>query len=90
MKRAPKKDDKASRNPSLTGIEARQYGHCRPSRKDIARGPWDAFADVDGFVDEVRVGSPTGIRINVRQGQPLPANPHGHSWMLVGDDEDKC
>jgi hypothetical protein len=35
-------------------------------------------------------GSPTGIRINLRQGEPLPLVPAGHSWMFVGDDDDKC
>jgi hypothetical protein len=33
-------------------------------------------------------GSPTGIRINLRQGEPLPAVPHGHSWVLTGEDKD--
>jgi transposase len=37
----------------VNSTEATHYGHCRPSRKDTTPGPWDAFADVDVFVDEV-------------------------------------
>ena len=33
-------------------IEATHYGHCRPPSKDVSC-PWDAFADVDVFVDAV-------------------------------------
>jgi hypothetical protein len=33
-------------------------------------------------------GSPTGIRVNVMRGQPLPEAPIGHGWVVVGGDAD--
>ena len=35
-------------------------------------------------------GSPTGIRIKVREGQSLPPVPAGHSWMSAGDNDGDC
>ena len=37
----------------VNSIEATHYGHCRPSRQDVSPAQWDAFGDVDVFVDEV-------------------------------------
>jgi hypothetical protein len=54
------------------------------------RGPIDD-APAAGIYKQLNIfGSPTGIRINVRQGQQLLPAPEGHSWMLIGDDEDEC
>jgi hypothetical protein len=57
----------------VNSTEAAHYGHCRPSRED---GPWDAFADVDLFVDDV----PAELTAMARDGtrpqrgaQPPPA-----------------
>jgi hypothetical protein len=30
-------------------------------------------------------GSPTGIRVNMAQGQPLPSAPLGHTWVPAKD-----
>jgi hypothetical protein len=35
-------------------------------------------------------GRPTGIRINVAHGHPLPAAAQGHSWTLAKDDTTEC
>jgi hypothetical protein len=35
-------------------------------------------------------GSPTGIRVNVVQGHPLPAEPVGHGWAAVEGDVGDC
>jgi hypothetical protein len=34
------------------------------------------------------LGSPTGIRVNVMQGHPLPEGPVGHGWVVVGGGAD--
>jgi hypothetical protein len=48
-------------------------------------------APAAGTYEQLNIfGSPTGIRINVRHGQPLPVIPDGHSWMLTSDDGDEC
>jgi hypothetical protein len=35
-------------------------------------------------------GSPTGVRVNVVHGHPLPSAPVGHSWAVVEGDEGDC
>jgi hypothetical protein len=35
-------------------------------------------------------GRPTGIRINVEHGHPLPSAPLVHSWTLADDDRAEC
>jgi hypothetical protein len=47
-----REDDKPSRNPSSTAPRPQTMGTAvRPAK--TSPGPWDAFADVDVFVDEV-------------------------------------
>ena len=33
-------------------------------------------------------GSPTGVRVNVVHGQPLPQAPVGHDWAIAEDNAD--
>jgi hypothetical protein len=34
------------------------------------------------------LGSPTGVRISVSQGDVLPAAPRGFTWRLIGNGQD--
>jgi hypothetical protein len=44
---------------------------------------------MSGTYEQLNIfGSATGIRASVRQGQPMPVAPNGHSWMLTGGDAD--
>jgi hypothetical protein len=45
--------------------------------------PGDA-APATGIYEQLTVmGSPTGIRVDVAHGHPMPSAPLGHSWTLV-------
>jgi hypothetical protein len=35
-------------------------------------------------------GSPTGIRIRMSRGHPLPETPIGHAWAVVEEHPDEC
>jgi hypothetical protein len=44
-------------------------------------------APVSGTYEQHNVfGTPTGRRQKVREGEPLPSSPIGHSWVLVKDE----
>jgi hypothetical protein len=46
-------------------------------------------APASGTYEQSNVfGSATGLRVVVRQGQPLPPGPEGHSWKLASSDAD--
>jgi hypothetical protein len=52
IERGARKDDKPSRNRRQQASRPHSTGTAvRPAK--TSPGPWDAFADVDGFVDEV-------------------------------------
>jgi hypothetical protein len=52
--------------------------------------PGDA-APAAGTYEQLNIfGSPTGIRVNVNYGQPLPPTPRGHSWVLTEDNKEPC
>jgi hypothetical protein len=34
--------------------------------------------------------SPTGVRIKVLRGEPLPSAPMGHNWAVVEGDAGEC
>jgi hypothetical protein len=36
------------------------------------------------------LGTPTGIRVRVRSGHPLPAAPIGHDWAVVEEHPEDC
>jgi hypothetical protein len=35
-------------------------------------------------------GPPTGIRVRVARGQPLPGAPIGHEWTVVVEHPEEC
>jgi hypothetical protein len=35
-------------------------------------------------------GRPTGVRVDVAQGEPFPDAPRWHTWRLVKGDADEC
>lgn len=44
-------------------------------------------APAAGTYEQLNIfGRPTGIRVNVAHGHPLPPAPRGHSWMLFEED----
>ncbi len=44
-------------------------------------------APAPGTYEQINVfGTPTGIRVNVAHGQPLPAAPIGYGWAIVEED----
>jgi hypothetical protein len=44
-------------------------------------------APAPGTYEQINVfGSPTGVRVDVAHGQPLPAAPIGHGWAIAEDD----
>jgi hypothetical protein len=48
--------------------------------------PGDAAAAA-GVYEQLNVfGRPTGIRVALTHGHPLPNAPIGHSWMLIDED----
>jgi hypothetical protein len=52
--------------------------------------PGDA-APAAGIYEQLNIfGRPTGIRINVEHGHPLPSAPLVHSWTLADDDRAEC
>jgi hypothetical protein len=52
-------------------------------------GPGE-FAPATGMYELVNIfGSPTGVRVSVPHGQPLPAAPHGHNWIRTDSDPDE-
>jgi hypothetical protein len=53
------------------------------------RAPGDAAPAAGTYEQHNIFGSPTGIRVNVSQGQSLPAAPRGHSWVQAEDDIDE-
>jgi hypothetical protein len=45
------------------------------------------LAQATGEFELVNIfGSPTGFRVNVLHGHPLPAAPRGQKWTFVGQD----
>jgi hypothetical protein len=59
-------------------------------RKDLAQRPEHAPgepAPVAGTYEQLNMfGRPTGIRVNMTHGHPLPPAPLGHNWTLVEED----
>jgi hypothetical protein len=52
--------------------------------------PGDA-APAAGIYEQLNIfGRPTGIRVNVEHGHPLPSAPVGHNWTLADDDRAEC
>jgi hypothetical protein len=48
-------------------------------------------APTSGTYEQMNVfGSPTGVRVTVMHGHPLPAAPIGHGWSAVEGDADDC
>jgi hypothetical protein len=44
-------------------------------------------APAGGIYEQLNIfGRPTGIRISVEQGHPMPSAPLGHSWALIEED----
>jgi hypothetical protein len=62
--------------------------------EDLAQHPEHApgeAAPVAGTYEQLNIfGRPTGIRVNVRHGHPLPSAPLGHNWTLAEDDMTEC
>jgi hypothetical protein len=47
-------------------------------------------APASGTYEQINVfGSPTGIRVDVAHGQPLPAVPVGYGWRIAENDAEK-
>jgi hypothetical protein len=46
---------------------------------------------VNGVYEQMNVfGSPTGIRVRVPRGHPLPRAPQGHGWAVHEEHEEEC
>jgi hypothetical protein len=44
-------------------------------------------APTEGTYEQINIlGQPTGIRVDVPSGHPLPRAPIGHVWRLIGKD----
>ncbi len=45
-------------------------------------------APAAGTYEQLNIfGSPTGVRVKMTRGHPLPAAPRGHNWTLADDVE---
>ncbi len=50
---------------------------------DMEHKPGDT-APMTGAYEQLNVfGTPTGKTVHVREGEPLPAAPRGHSWKII-------
>ena len=62
--------------------------------RDLAQRPEHApgeTAPAAGTYEQLNIfGRPTGIRVNVAHGHPLPSAPLGHNWTLAEDDTTEC
>lgn len=57
-------------------------------KSSIEHNPGDP-APEDGHYQALNVfGSATGSRVHVREGEPLPPLPRGHTWRRATDEED--
>jgi hypothetical protein len=53
----------------------------------LEHSPGDA-APAAGVYEQLNImGSPTGIRVNLAHGHPMPSAPLGHYWTLAEDCE---
>jgi hypothetical protein len=61
---------------------------------DLAQRPEHApgeAAPAAGIYEQLNIfGRPTGIRVNVGHGHPLPSAPVGHTWTLADDNRTEC
>jgi hypothetical protein len=48
-------------------------------------------APAAGTYEQLNIfGRPTGIRVSVAHGHPLPAAPQGHNWALAEENSTEC
>jgi len=60
-----------------------------PARQPPREYPPGMSAPSTGTYEQRNVlGSPTGVRISVSQGDVLPAAPRGFTWRLIGNGQD--
>ena len=63
-------------------------------RENLAQRPEHApgeTAPAAGTYEQLNIfGRPTGIRVNVAHGHPLPSAPVGHNWTLAEEDMTEC
>jgi hypothetical protein len=63
-------------------------------REDLAQRPEHApgeAAPAAGTYEQLNIfGRPTGIRVNVVHGHPLPPAPLGHNWTLAEENAAEC
>jgi hypothetical protein len=57
----------------------------RPEHLPGQSAPTSALCEQMNIFD-----SPTGVRVKVMRGQPLPSAPTGHSWAVVEGDAGEC
>jgi hypothetical protein len=59
-----------------------------PQRPEHAPG---AAAPAAGTYELLNIfGEPTGIRVAVAHGHPMPHAPHGQTWRLAEESETEC
>jgi hypothetical protein len=62
-------------------------------RSNLARPEhWPGeLAPAAGTYEQLNIfGRPTGIRVNVQHGHPLPPAPMGHNWTPADEDAAEC
>ena len=78
-----------SRNhPVKRARDGKRRGYIIAQRPEHAPGE---AAPAAGTYEQLNIfGRPTGIRVNVAHGHPLPSAPLGHNWTLADDDRAEC